>query len=91
MRIVRKISIAQAVRQGDTELELWCVGPGDRAPYGGGPNVCGHHTVMHIKRAVELFGEAASLSNLRVRCTVCGSREFDARTRRSSPPDQRWF
>lgn len=91
MRAVRKITIAQAVRQGDTELELWCVGPGDRVPYGGGPNVCGHHADMHITRAIELFGEQTSLSELRVRCTVCGSREFDARTARTRESGKRWF
>lgn len=82
MHSVRKISIAQAVRQSDTELELWCVAPGKGAPYGGGPNVCGHHSAMHITRAIGLFGEATSLSNLRVCCTVCGGRTFDARTGR---------
>lgn len=80
MRSVRKITISQAVRQGDTELELWCVAPGKVAPYGGGPNVCGHHSTMHISRAIELFGEQTSLSELRVRCTACGGRQFDART-----------
>lgn len=65
MRPVRKITIAQAVRQGDTELELWCVAPGKGAPYGGGPNVCGHHSTMHITRAIELFGEARGLSDMR--------------------------
>lgn len=91
MRAVRKITIAQAVRQGDTELELWCVAPGKGAPYGGGPNVCGHHSAMHITRAIELFGETTSLSDLRVRCTACGARTFDARTGRPSKSDQRWF
>ena len=91
MRRVRKISIAQSVRQGDTELEIWCVGPGKGAPYGGGPNVCGHRGEMHITRAIELFGADTSLSDLRVRCTVCGSREFDARTARTRELGKRWF
>jgi hypothetical protein len=80
MRSVRKITIGQAVKQGDVTLEIWCVGPGKGAPYGGGPNACGHHSAMPITRAIELFGEATSLSDLRVRCTTCGSREVDART-----------
>jgi len=91
MRPVRKITIAQAVRQGDTELEIWCVAPGKGANYGGGPNVCGHHSEMHITRAIELFGGETSLSDLRVRCTVCGGREFDARTHRTRQLGQRWF
>ena len=91
MRNVRKITIGQAVKQGDVTLEIWCVGPGKSVPYGGGPNVCGHHADLHITRAIELFGQATSLSDLRVRCTVCGSRTFDARTARPSQPDQRWF
>ena len=44
-----------------------------------------------LTRALELFGEEASLSDLRVRCTVCGSREFDARTARTEEPGKRWF
>ncbi len=88
---VRKITIAQAVRQGDTELEIWCVARGKGAPYGGGPNVCGHHSEMHITHAIELFGDTTSLSDLRVRCTVCGGRTFDARTRRTSAPGKGGF
>ena len=91
MRNVRKITIGQAVKQGDVTLEIWCVGPGKGAPCGGGPNACGHHSAMPITRAIELFGEATSLRDLRVRCTACGSREVDARTNSPRQVGARWF
>lgn len=91
VRPVRKITISQAMRQGDTALELWCVGPGKGAPYGGGPDVCGHRGEMHITRAIELFGANTSLGDLRVRCTACGSREFIARASSAPQSGKRWI
>lgn len=85
MRNVRKITIGQAVKQGDITLEIWCVGPGKCVPYSGGPNVCGHRADMDINRAIELFGTERSLSDLPLRCSVCGSREVDTRAK---PPTQ---
>lgn len=75
----RKISLAQCVRQGNSTVTIWCVSPGKRAPYGGGPNVCGHKRELPIDEAIKLFGLETSLSDFRVRCTVCGGRAYDAR------------
>lgn len=91
MRSVRKITIAQAVKQGDVTLEIWCVGPGQRVPYGGGANVCGHHAEMKINKAIELFGAERSLSDLPLRCSVCGSREVDTRAKPSTQLGRRWI
>lgn len=79
----RKISLAQALRQGDTILEFWCVTPRtDRpAPYGGGPNVCGHHADFDIGEAIARFGAETRLSDIPGRCTACGGREIDIRAR----------
>lgn len=52
---------------------------GKGTPYGGGPNVCGHKRQLPINEAINLFGLETSLSDFRVRCTVCGGRAYDAR------------
>ena len=75
----RKISLAQCIKQGNFTVTICCVSPGERAPYGGGPNVCGHKRELPIDEAIRLFGLETSLSDLRVRCTVCGGRAYDAR------------
>jgi hypothetical protein len=75
----RKISLAQCIKQGNFTVTIWRVSPGERAPYGGGPNVCGHKRELPIGEAIRLLGLETSLSDLRVRCTVCGGRAYDAR------------
>ena len=86
----RKISLAQCVRQGNSTVTIWCVSPGERAPYGGGPNVCAHKRELPIDEAIRLFGLETSLSDFRVRCTVCGGRAYDARGEATRQLGQRW-
>ena len=86
----RKISLAQCVRQGNSTVTIWCVSPGERAPYGGGPNVCGHKRELPIDEAIRLFGLETSLSEFRVRCTVCGGRAYDARGAATCQLGHRW-
>jgi hypothetical protein len=78
-----KISLGQALRQGDTVMQFSCVTPRtDRpAPYGGGPNVCGHHADFDIGEAIARFGAETRLSAIPAVCTVCGGREVDVRAR----------
>ena len=86
----RKISLAQCVRQGNSTVTIWCVSPGERVPYGGGPNVCGHKRELPIDEAIKLFGLETSLSDFRVRCTVCGGRAYDARGEATRQLGHRW-
>lgn len=90
VRSFRKISLAQCIRQGHSAVTIWCVSPGKGAPYGGGPNVCGHKREFPINEAIRLFGLETSLSDLRVRCTVCGGRAFDAVGEPPRQLTQRW-
>ena len=87
---LRKISLAQCVRQGNSTVTIWCVSPGKHAPYGGGPNVCGHKRELPIDDAIKLFGLETSLSDFRVRCTVCGGRAYDARGEVTRQLGHRW-
>jgi len=86
----RKISLAQCVRQGNSTVTIWCVSPSERAPYGGGPNVCGHKRELPIDEVIKLFGLETSLSDFRVRCTVCGGRAYDARGEAARQLGHRW-
>lgn len=83
-RSPQKISLAQAVKQGDTTLIIYCAtfDPNARS-YGGGPRTCFHKREIHISEAVAMFGAQTSLSDLPVRCSVCGGRDFIARGVRS--------
>jgi hypothetical protein len=79
-RSPRKISLAQAVKQGDTTLIIYCATFDPKArSYSGGPRTCSHKREIHMSEAVAMFGEQTSLSNLPVRCSVCGGRDFIAR------------
>lgn len=79
-RSPRKISLAQAVKQGETTLIICCAtfDPNARS-YAGGPRTCSHKREIHMSEAVTMFGEQTSLSELPVRCSVCGGQEFVAR------------
>jgi hypothetical protein len=79
----RKISLAQARRQGDTVVIFDCVTEreGQPAPYGGGPNVCGHHSELDIDAVIARFGAETPLDAVRAVCTVCGGRSVDVRGR----------
>ena len=89
-RSLRKISLAQCAKQGQVVLTIWCVTHDPNSPgYGGGPKVCGHHSEIPMAEAFKLFGAETSLSDLRVKCTVCGGREYDARGSLASEPG-RW-
>lgn len=87
---LRKISLAQCVKQGDSTVTIWCVSPGKLAPYGGGPNVCGHKRELPIDEAIKLFGLETRLSDFRVRCTLCGGRSYDARGEATRQLGRRW-
>jgi hypothetical protein len=88
--MVRKISLAQCVIQGQVALTIWCVTHDPNSlGYGGGPKVCGHHKEIPMAEAFELFGAETSLSELSVTCTVCGGRQYDARGSLAPEPD-RW-
>jgi hypothetical protein len=76
-----KITLAQGARQGDTTLIIYCetLIPDRPAPYGGGPNVCGHKHEMPMADAIALFGEKTRYDELPIRCSVCGGRDYTAR------------
>jgi hypothetical protein len=76
----RKISLAQAVKQGDTALIIYCATFDPKAhSYSGGPRTCSHKREIHMSEALAMFGEQTSLSDLPVRCSLCGGRDFIAR------------
>jgi hypothetical protein len=79
VRNPRKISLAQCVRQGDTTLIIYCDTFDPTKKSHGGTRVCGHKKEIPMSDAIAMFGAETSLSDLPVRCSVCGGRNFNAR------------
>lgn len=67
----RKISLAQARRQQDTRLIIYCMSLG---------TYCHHTGHMDLDLAISKFGPEKRLDDIRFRCTRCGRAETDVRS-----------
>lgn len=84
MRGPVKITLAQAVRQGETIAVLRCVTPlpgGTKRP--GSVGVCFHYREFPISDLLAHYPETTSLSDVRGRCSKCGGNQIDVVTRRT--------
>jgi hypothetical protein len=68
-----KITIGEARESGADGLTLYCAG----APVAAGE--CRHSSEVTMMLAIALWGAAARLDDLRLRCSLCGSRKIDVR------------
>lgn len=69
----RKITIGQARESGADGLSISCAG----APAASGG--CRHSSQVTMLLAIALWGEARRLDDLKLRCSLCGSRAVDVR------------
>jgi hypothetical protein len=77
-RHLRKISIGQAVKQGDTVLTIWCLTPKDPAALRRGEfPLCHHKSDVPVDALIQRYGAEASLSDVKGRCGVCGGTVID--------------
>lgn len=69
----RKITIGQARASGADALLICCAG----APSASGD--CRHSSEVTMLLAIALWGETKRLDDLKLRCSLCGSRQVDVR------------
>ena len=70
----RKITLGQAVEQGDTRLLIYCSAvPATAAG-------CHRSAAMALAPVLTRFGPDVRLDELPFRCTACGERRTDVRT-----------
>lgn len=73
VRLARKITIGEAQACGALALLISCAA----APVASGG--CRHASELTLKLAIALWGEDRRLDDLRLRCSLCGSRQFEVR------------
>lgn len=88
----RKITLAQAVRQGDTTITFYCVAQRKTpSPVSTVVNVCGHRGSLPIAEMIARYGQETRLDQLPAVCSVCGGREIEVRAERTAARGQRWI
>lgn len=75
-----KITIGEARACGAVGLTAYCAG----APVASGG--CRHSSQITILLAIALWGEERRLDDLRLRCSVCGSRKIEVRPNYQNEP-----
>lgn len=78
-----KITIGEARACGASGFLVSCMG----APVASGG--CRHASALSMMLAIALWGEDRRLDDLRLRCSLCGSRKVDVRPRYENQPGRK--